>query len=53
MATVTIPELSQSRNVLNSIAKQKALVTLSFPSFFLFHRWNKLDAKIRNLPSVS
>ena len=32
MAAVTVQELSQSRNLLNSIAEQKASVTLSFPS---------------------
>ena len=32
MIAVTILELSQSRNLLNSIAEQKASVTLSFHS---------------------
>ena len=32
MTAVTIQELSQIRNLLNSIAKQKASATLSFPS---------------------
>ena len=32
MTFVTIQELSQSRNLHNSIAEQKALVTLSFTS---------------------
>ena len=32
MAAVAIQEVSQSRNLLNSIPEQKASVTLSFPS---------------------
>ena len=47
MTAVTIQELSQSRNLLNSIAEQKASLTLSFLSVL-----NKLDAKIGNLPSI-
>ena len=51
MTAVTIQELSQSRNLLNTIPKTKSFSN----TFFLFciKEWNKLDAKIRNLPSVS
>ena len=41
MIAVTIQELSQSRNLLSSIPKQKASVTLSFP-FVLKNRTSSL-----------
>ena len=48
MTIVKIQELSQSQNLLNSIAVQKVSLTLSFP--FLL---NKVDTETGNLPSVS
>ena len=48
MTIVKIQELSQSQNLLNSIAVQKVSLTLSSP--FLL---NKVDTEIGNLPSVS
>ena len=51
MTAVTIQELSQSRNLLNSYTRTKSFSNTFFP--FCIKEWNKLDAKIKNLPWVS
>ena len=46
-----VQETDQNWSLANSLAELKVLVTLSFPC--CIKAWNKLDTKIKNLPSLS
>ena len=50
-AALTIQKLSQSRNLTEFYTRTKSFINTFFP--LCIKEWNKLDAKIRNLPFAS